>query len=374
MDARTKQYNAAYMEKVGSDNTKLARASESWIQDHMREAAVCRNLIEQKAVTPDDPFIQVSEHHDTLVAVVSIQPDSKAMVVDYRGRPEARLVTGERIFVPFFTVSSELHQAYEEELWAYPEKLTKKVEEQSALDVEEIEDREWILHTEAAVQAYQVEFNSGATSLNYTTLTAGSVVEKSVRKSLFARTDTGNTANAWPLQKLDIIEGGKLFSTRRLKCEWVLLAEPQFLDISGWTMDEVGTQITGETTKGGFTSDKLVYFKYIRTIKTDLLRPGNVYFYTAEEYLGRSYVLQKLKFWIDKDQNILEWRCWEHIAQCLVNIGACVKVETYSGDASSVDADGIVAAGDVTAVAEKSIGATNNRVSAGTVFPSVEFY
>lgn len=374
MDPQTERYNAIYLEKVASsEREKVARGSEAWIEDHMREAAFSRSILSQKTVSPEDNFIQTSTHHDTLVAIVELQPESKAMVVDYRGKPDARLATAERIEVPFFTISSELHQAYEEELWAYTQQLTKKIEEQAALDVEEIEDREWIIHSDAAVQAMQNEYNGGAaTALHYTTINAGTVVEYSVRKSLLARTDSDETTTPWALQKLDLIEGAKMLATRRLKCKTVLLPEPQFLDVSGWTADEVGDTVVGQTTKGGFNSDKLVYWSYVRTIKTDILRPGNVYFYTSEDYLGRSYVLQKLKFWIDKEQNLLEWRCWEHIAQILVNIGSVVKVETYSADASNADANSVQS--DLQPVSESSIGATNNRVSDGTVFPSVEFY
>lgn len=374
MSAEETRYNQLYLEKIASEeNSKVARASEAWIEDHMREAAFCRSIIKPVPVTPDDPFIQTSVHHDTLVAMVELQPESRAMVTDYRGRPDARLVSAERIEVPFFTVSSELFQAYEEELWAYSQKLTKKVEEQAALDVEEIEDREWVLHSDAACQALQEEFNGGsATALHKTTIDAGTVVEYSVRKSMFAREDANENTYAWPMQKQDVIDGAKLFTTRRLRCETVVLPDNQFLDISGWTMDEVGDTIAGETTKSGFNSDKLIYYKYVRTIKADILRPGNIYFYTAEQYLGRFYILQKLKFWVDKEQNIIEWRCWEHIAQCLVNIGAVAKIETYSCDASNADANSLQSS--VQPVAEKAIGATNNRVADGTVFPSVEFY
>lgn len=374
MDYHDSQYNTTYLEKIASgERDKIAAGSEAWIQDHMREAAFSRSVLKQVPVSPDDPFIQVSDRHDTLVAVVELQPESKAMVTDYRGRPDARLISAERVFVPFFTISSELYQAYEEELMSYSQKLTKKVEEQAALDVEEIEDREWVIHSDAAVQALQEEFNGGvATALNQTNIAAGAVVEHSVRKSELARVNAANNAVPLPLQKLDIIEGAKLFTTRRLKCNMLVLPENQFLDLSGWTQDEVGDQFARETTKDGFNSEKICGYSYVRTIKYDILRPGNIYFYAAEEYLGRSYVLQKLKFWIDKDQNLIEWRCWEHVAQIIVNIGAVVKVETYSGDASNADGDGIQAS--VQPVAEKSIGATNNRVSDGTVFPSVDWW
>jgi hypothetical protein len=97
-----------------------------------------------------------------------------------------------------------------------------------------------------------------------------------------------------------------------------------------------------------------------------------VYFYPAEKYLGVAFRLQKLQFWIDKEQDLIEWRCWEIIAMALINIGAPTKIETYSGDATTLDANAIAA--NVQPVAESAVGITNNRVEDDLIFPQIKFY
>ena len=66
--------------------------------------------------------------------------------------------------------------------------ITEVIEENSVKDIQEIEDREFLLYIEAACQALQTEANGGTpTALNYTNVDAGTVVEFSIRKGSFAR-------------------------------------------------------------------------------------------------------------------------------------------------------------------------------------------
>jgi hypothetical protein len=61
--------------------------------------------------------------------------------------------------VAFFTISSEIFQKTEQELLAYEMPITKIIEENSVKDIQEIEDREFTIHIEAACQALQQEAN-----------------------------------------------------------------------------------------------------------------------------------------------------------------------------------------------------------------------
>jgi hypothetical protein len=84
------------------------------------------------------------------------------------------------------------------------------------------------------------------------------------------------------------------------------------------------------------------------------------------------FILNQPKFWIDKKYNIISFQVWENIGMVLANIASIVKLETYSGDATTVNTNGILAS--VTPVPEASIGALNNRVAQGLNFPSIQLY
>jgi opacity protein-like surface antigen len=69
-------------------------------------------------------------------------------------------------------------------------------------------------------------------------------------------------------------------------------------------------------------ADTIVGLKVIRTIKTEILREGNIYCFTAPEFLGRFYILNQTKFYIDKIANLITWQSWEDIAMGIGNIAS----------------------------------------------------
>jgi len=351
---------------------KLAEYGGSYVRDRLREVSYARKVVPPQQVTRTD--CQRSVNHDTLIKIIDIEPQSRAMTMSFRGNPSARLIRGERAEVAFFTISSEVFQKTEQELLSYEMPITKIIEENVVKDIQEIEDREFTSHIEAACQALQTEANGGSvTTLNYTALAGGTPpAEFSIRKGELARTAGVDDATVRPLQRIDIVNGYKLIDGNRLRAELTLLTEVDFDDILAWTVEDNGDKIQSETTVEGYKYNKLLGRAYIRTIKTDILRPGNVYFFTKPEYFARFYVLNNTKFYIDKIANMITFQAWEDIAMAVINIAAVRKLELYSGDATSNDADTLLT--NFIPKSEDDLGAVNNRVDAGLKFPQVSSF
>jgi len=347
---------------------KLAEYGGSYIRDRLREVSYARKVIPPENVTRAD--CQRSVNHDTLVKIVDIEPKSRAMAITFRGQPTARFIRGSRAEVAFYTISSEIFQKTEQELLAYEMPITKIIEENSVKDIQEIEDREFTTHIEAAVQALQQEANGGSvTALNSTNLQAGSVVEFSVIKGELARNATTADATVRPVQRPDIVRLFKLLDGNRLRSERMLMTEVDWDDILQWTLEDNGDRIQSETAVEGWKYNTILGRSYIRTIKTDILRPGNIYIFTKPEFFGKFYVLNNTKFYIDKIANMITFQAWEDIGMAVLNIAAVRKLELYSGDATSLNTDSILS--NVVPVAEDALGAVNNRVDAGLKFPNV---
>ena len=348
---------------------KLAQFGGSYIRDRLREVSFVRKIVPPEQVTRTD--CQRSTKHDTLVKIVDVEPQSRAMAISFRGAPTARFFRGEKAEIAFFTISSEVFQKTEQELLAYEMPITKVIEENSVKDIQEIEDREFVIHIEAAVQALQQEANGGTiTALNALALQGSSPpVEFSVRKGELARTATTDEATIHPLQRKDLVEGFKLIDGNRLRCERFLLTEVDFDDVLSWTVEDNGDRIQSETTVDGYKYNLLVGRPYIRTVKTDILRRGNIYFFTAPEFFGKFYVLNQTKFYIDKVANMITFQAWEDIAMSVINIASVRKIELYSADASANNTDGLLS--NFIPVTEDQLGAINNRVGEGLKFPQV---
>src|SRR5688572_1904513 len=158
---------------------KVAEMGSVYIRDRLREVAFVDKIIPPQPVTRTD--CQRSVNHDTLVKIVDIEPQSRAMTLTFRGQPTARFIRAAKAEVPFYTVSSEKFEKTEQELLGYEMPITKIIEDNSVKDMQEIKDREFLRHIEAAVQALQKEANGGAATALLAT-TYASVTKVSVIK------------------------------------------------------------------------------------------------------------------------------------------------------------------------------------------------
>ena len=164
----------------------------------------------------------------------------------------------------------------------------------------------------------------------------------------------------------------KMLSGNRLRGEMVLMTEVDWDDILQWTAEDVGNKIVSETTVEGYKYNLLLGRAYCRTVKTDILRPGNLYLFTKPDFFGKFFILNNTKFYIDKIANLITWQSWEDIAVSVINIAAVRKLELYSCDATINDNDSLLAS--VIPKAEEDLGAENNRVQEGLVFPQLEIF
>jgi len=371
MSAPAAMMNELFTHRLSSNEgkEKLAEYGGSYVRDRLREVAFCRKIIPPQQVTRAD--CQISVNHDTLVKIVHVEPKSRAMVMSFRGQPTSSFIRASRAEVGFVTISSEMYQKNEQELLAYDMPITKVIEENVVKDIQEIEDREFIIHAEAAVQALQTEANGAvATSLSSITVQAGTTIEYSIIKGELARNSLTADAVVRPLQRPDIANLAKLLNTRRLRTDMFLITEGDWTDLLQWTVEDFGDRLQSETTVDGYKYNTLLGYRYVRTVKTDILRPGNIYAFTSPDFLGKFYVLNNPKFYIDKIANMISFQSWEDIGMALINIASIVKLELYAADANPTTNTQALLTNFVPKT-EDQLGAVNNRVDSGLKFPQV---
>ncbi len=370
MSVNARVLNDAFMQKLecSDGKQKLASGTQSFIRDRLREVCFVDKIIPPEAITAGDRQVQVSVNHDTLVAIVEVEPQSRAMSLTFRGQPTARFVRGPRAEVPFFTISSEKMEKTEQELLAYRMPITKVIEDNTVKDLQEIKDREFLRHKEAACQALQIEANGGvATALRSTTYS--SVVKKSIIKGQGALQSGTNDFTVYPVLKPDLVNLFKLMDGERLRTERFIMTEPDFDDIMSWTLQDNGDKLQSEITVDGYKYNTLMGRKLIRTIKTDLLRIGNIYAYAAPEFFGKNFILNNTKFYIDKVANMITWQSWMDVALAIINVSAVRKLELYPGSVTPTATDAGYEA--KLPVDEDQLGAVNNRVDQGLKYPDV---
>lgn len=365
--------NDLFFNKVGTQEgkDKIATVGGNYIRDRLREVSFARQIVPPTDVGRTE--LQRSVNHDTLVKIVDIEPNSRAMSLTFRGQPTAKFIRGARYEIPFFTISSEKFEKTEQELLAYEMPITKIIEENSVKDIQAIEDRQFLIYVEACVQAYQLEGNggtfTGANALKSSNVVAGTSKQVSAVKGEGALASLTDDFVIHPVLKPDFIKLKQLLHRRQLRAERVLITEPDYDNLSAWTIQDVW-QIAAETATEGWKAPTVVGLKIIRTIKTNILREGNVYCFVAPEFFGRFYVLNKTKFYIDKIANLITWQSWEDIGMGFGNIAGVVKLELYSGSVTpGQETTGYAAE---LPQDEEDLFPVNNRADSGNTYPQVD--
>lgn len=387
--------NELFVSKLDTEagKEKIAALGGDFIRDRLREESFARKVLPPKTVSRSD--LQVSVNHDTLVKIVEVEPQSRAMSMSFRAQPTVKYYTGPRFEVPFHTVGSQRYEQTEQELMAYVMPITEIIKRNIVNDIQEIEDRVFLTHMESACQSLQQDAQGltfGGTYGDDEAFTArnvatngiaevGKVKSVDVLQSTAAGTNLlGNDEDlVFPVQKDDFI---KLFQTftggggrgSRLRCDQFLMTDTDFEDLNAWAHADMGDKIVGETTVDGYKYKTVIGRKFIRTLKTDILRPGNIYAFTAPEYLGGFLVLNKTKFYADKERNRISFEAWEDIGMYVGNVAGVRKLELYAGSVETLTSG---AAGNANTraarlpVAEADMGAKNNLVQEGQTFPAV---
>lgn len=271
---------------------KLNEEGTSFVRSHLRETSTWRQIIPPVPVKDTD--LEVSTEHDTLIKIVDIEHGSTAFAINFRGRAPNRYLQGRRYAIPFFTISSERFRKSEAELRAYRYPLTKVLEENSILDIQEAEDRAFFKRIREAI---------GITGRKIT--------------------NTVDTA----VHKIPLTQLFKLLDSNKRKTALIVMTRTMWDDILAWGSEEAGHEWVSKVTAEGYTEDRLMGHKLITTIKNDIIHANEVFIFTEPKFLGNSYILENTKFWLDKRGRIVEMEAYEDIGMGIGNINSVALLE-----------------------------------------------
>ena len=394
--------NELFVAKLETEEgrTKLAGYQADSVKDRIREVGFADKILTPKSVDRAD--LQKSVNHDQLVKMVESEPFSRAATASFRGKAEVILYTAPRFEVPIGSIESMRYEQHDNDLKAYDVPITDIINKNIANDVSEISDRQLLMFSESAAQCLQKDANGVALNVKFPeakAFSARNVMQTGVNKikevgkckSVDVLQNTVSSASAaagvaedlsYMVQKDDLNKLFKLFigtggRGSRLEVDKALITNYDFRDINLWTIQDVGDKIAGETTVDGYKSNKTLGVSYIRTIKTDILRPGNIWAFAPEAYLGGYLVFTKLKFEIKREGRMNAFWAYKDEAMYIGNVAAVRKLELYAGSVDSIDAvvagqDAIIAA--YAPMAEEDLGKLNNLIADGGTVPNISSF
>lgn len=297
-NVNNKALNEIFVNRLDTELEKVAQETGQYIRTKLRENAFSRKIINPLYVTKAD--LQRTIQHDQLVKIVDIEPDAGAMMITLRGQPDVQYIEGDRAEISFFGISSKEFQKTEEELLAYEMPITELVERNAVKEIMKIEDTAFMTAVAAAVAA------SGKT-VSYTTSVSG-IMELQMFTKLFNKME-------------DAITG-----LNPLVVDVVLMNQADYNKLATLPATTVGSGAASEVYINGFKYATILGKKFVTTVKGDLVPEGTMYAFAPQEFLGKFYVLNDVKFWIEKKRNLIKWSCYETLGMGLINNKAIAKL------------------------------------------------
>lgn len=295
--------NALFMDAVESGNTKTAQqAGATYIKGKLREAAVCFRVQPPMQVTKEQ--LRPAKDHEGFTRLIDIEPDTQAVVLDFRSQPSGQWVTSRKAEVVFWTISSKRFQKVEQELLAWEMPITKVLE---MITVKELQTQTDKCHTKLTEDAMVAEILANRLNKNIG-------IEVTSNDPFPAK--RGFQRRADLIRLLDTMDGDAL------PVGTLVMTKVMFNSYSALPATEVGSITASEVTVDGYRYNELMGVKCVTTIKTGpkynyLYYPNEIFLYTEPDYLGRIMILNNVKFWIKKEANLIEWQSWYDLGMLL---------------------------------------------------------
>jgi len=297
---------------LATDNVKEAQAKISrLILLQIEEEGFTRKILPSTPVTAAD--CQRALDNDEFVFIVDFPPESGAGVFTFFGEGRYKVVEGKRAAVPFVTISTDWQQWQKRQFLAYPYNVEQYLRQSFAIRLQTTEDWYFLTLCEAAL------------ALNPNNIVKGTVI-----------TETGAATSAF--QKDDLVLLLKVL-TKKMVGKTILITQKNIAEMGAWQradLDDRTMESTGAQGPDAFVSKNYFGLNWIRTIKEDLLQPGNIYLFGPSQMLGVFLTFGGVDFMIERHGNYIKMAADEAIAMCVANYNALAKLELYSGSSAAL--------------------------------------
>jgi len=299
--------------------TKIANATGAFVRTRLREKSFSRMILQPEYITPAD--CQRSVKHDGLVKIVDIEPNSSAMSLNFRGIADCEYITGDRYEIPFFNISSKRWQKTEEELLAFEMPITEFIESSSLMDIQAIEDEAFMAAVTVAIAAQTGGVGGDTTTRALANANSFNSYSGGLDPQLFVKLFNllENSANTGTT-------GTHNFDAQRYEADCILMNRADYNKLLMWRADDRGVAIAEGMTVNGVTFPTLFGKRLIVTHKGELVPPGTMYAFAKQQYLGHSYILGDIKFFIKKEANVITFFLYESLGVGFGNVEAMAKV------------------------------------------------
>jgi hypothetical protein len=297
MTTAAREYNQSFLEALENGMQKQAAdEATDFTRTTMREDGFARVIMPAVTLGNDDFDRQVDTPKP--VKIVDKEPGSPAAIsVPYATQPVEVYVRGprykvtfNRLMTPRFTVDvSELRT------WTYD--IRQVMSDNSLKDLLTLEDTMFLTAVEAGLGSLD-SVNSHSGVVQWQTVTGGI------------------TRDTWEYALTIMHRTPSRLSARR-----ALLNFNTIHEFKKWRRDEMGGDLAQDIVKNGWTMKEFDGVELIITIKQDIVADNDIYFFSDNRFIGKTYELEPTKMWVEAKAFMVEWYAYEEIGGSIGHTG-----------------------------------------------------
>ena len=292
--------NSAFCDKVFSGSIKEAEAhSSAYIREKLYENGVLRRMFESRTVTADELDPELDNDYPSIIC--EKEPDgSLATFVPWKGTGERRYYSGKRFRVPFGKVEAERISKSKFELMTIRMPIQEWLKENQVKAIQQEEDRLFIDTCNDIIDRAESE-NAGSQS---------AVISMA-----------GNSF------KDAFIEGTKMLTKLRLPAGKVLMHANTFADSLKLKIDEIGHKPQEDRFLRGLEGEEsFLGFPVVTTIKDDLVKENEIYFFTTQDYFCKYFMLQDATLFLKTEADMIHFHTYAAPGFAVGNTHGVVKI------------------------------------------------
>ena len=300
----TELLNSSFCDKVFNGQIKEAMENSSrYIRQKLYEDGILRRLFESRTVTSDelDPIVEPDgvSTDDQPSIICEIEPDSsQATFVPFKGTGERRYFNGKRFRIPFGKIEAERITKSKFELMTIRMPITDWLKENQVKMIQEEEDSKFIDTLNEIV-----EDNAAGQKVTVTTSTAANTF-----KDAFA-------------------EGMKAMTRLRLPLGKVLMHKNTYIDSLKLKTEDIGfAPQEARFNRGVEGEDTFLGLPVVTTIKDNLVKENELFFFTQPEFFIKFFFLQDATLFMKTEADLIHFHTYEAPGLGIGNTRGVVKI------------------------------------------------
>ena len=336
----TKLINDKFFEKVASgDLQKAAEVATDYTRVTLREEGLLRKILPPQTITTAQLDKQLDT--DEPVKIVDKEVSQPLSVsVGFATLPKNRIMKGDRYRIDFARIVSPNYIQDIRRLEQYDYDIRNVFKENAVKDHMTVEDVTFFNQVDAIVTPASLP-NSGSWSTTKAAMVSplsGKVqyydFSHASRNPLNAAVgfDRDAVVEATKILRRGFTPGpdplGKNETPIRLNVDLVVMNANTAADYMKFTHSNIG-DLSETLFKDGMTITNLLGHRHLITLKDDIVKDGEAYYFAAPQYVGKFYELEQPTMFVDRRAFMIEFFIYSSIGASIGNIYSCAKVKFY---------------------------------------------